>query len=142
MKAVIKDFPNYIIFDDGRIYSKNRHKNIKSFIRSRGYMCVSLSKNGIKKNKLLHRLLAEAFISNPNNKLEVNHINGIKTDNSLNNLEWCSRSENQIHAWKIGLKIITKKMIESGKKVGKLNKNKLKTIKQIKIARQNIIKYN
>lgn len=70
----------------------------------RGYLYSSLSKNGIVTNQFNHRLVAFAFISNPENKPEVNHKNGIKTDNYLENLEWCNRSENEVHARKIGLK--------------------------------------
>lgn len=53
--------------------------------------------------KSVHRLIAEAFIPNPHNKSEVNHINGIKTDFNIDNLEWVTRSENQLHAFRTGL---------------------------------------
>lgn len=63
-----------------------------------GYLIVGLSKNGKRKNFYLHRLVAEAFIPNPENKPEVNHKKGNKYDNRACNLEWVTRSENQIHA--------------------------------------------
>lgn len=67
-----------------------------------GYMCVSLSLNGKVFSKKVHRLVAEAFIPNPSKKHEVNHKNLLKNDNRVENLEWCSRSENQKHAYKEG----------------------------------------
>ena len=67
-----------------------------------GYMCVSLSLNGKVFSKKVHRLVAEAFIPNPSKKHEVNHKNLLKNDNRVDNLEWCSRSENQKHAYKLG----------------------------------------
>lgn len=78
-----------------------------------GYKRVALSKIGITKSFLLHRLVAIAFISNPEGKGFVNHINGIKADNSVSNLEWCTSSENQQHAFKTGLNKITEKMDRS-----------------------------
>ncbi len=56
-------------------------------------------------NNFVHRLVAIAFIENPNNKLEVNHIDGNKLNNHCSNLEWATRSENQSHAYRIGLQI-------------------------------------
>lgn len=71
-----------------------KNKNVK-------YYGVTLSKNGELKRKLAHRLVAEAFIPNPQGKPFVNHKNGNGLDNNVNNLEWCTNSENQTHAVKV-----------------------------------------
>jgi hypothetical protein len=85
-------------------YKIVKEKIMKSASVSRGYLSVDLSKNGESKNFLIHRLILIAFLFNPENKRTVNHINGIKTDNRLSNLEWMTDSENTCHAYKIGLK--------------------------------------
>jgi len=69
------------------------------FITDRdGYYQVSLCKNGSQKEKKVHRLIAECFLDTVDGKTQVNHKNGIKTDNRVENLEWCTAEENNIHA--------------------------------------------
>lgn len=71
-------------------------------------MIVCLSKSKTHKNYKVHRLVAETFILNQKNKPEVNHKDGNKSNNNISNLEWCTSSENQIHAFKTGLQKIKK----------------------------------
>ena len=75
----------------------NYTKILKHNIHKDGYHLVGLSKNNSKKSYLVHRLVAEAFISNPEKKSEVNHIDGNKNNNCVNNLEWVDRCENMRH---------------------------------------------
>lgn len=82
-------------YEKGKIMIPHKHRT--------GYMCIRLVLNGIRKSYSVHRLLAQAFIENIQNKKQVNHINGIKDDNRLENLEWCDNSENQKHAYKTGI---------------------------------------
>lgn len=67
-----------------------------------GYNIVNLWKNKKKKTIKVHRLVAEAFIPNSDNKPYINHINAIRNDNTIQNLEWCTQKENILHAYKIG----------------------------------------
>jgi hypothetical protein len=83
-------------------YKNKNGKILSPNINSKGYAMVGLMCN-TQKNCTIHRLVAEAFLSNPEKKSQVNHINGNKTDNRLENLEWVTPSENRIHAYKTGL---------------------------------------
>jgi hypothetical protein len=103
MRKTIKDFPNYMITDKGKVYSKISNKYLKNCSDSMGYEIVTLYKYAKKKTRTIHRLVAEAFIENPLNKKEVNHKDGNKQNNNISNLEWVSRSENQKHAFNTGL---------------------------------------
>lgn len=82
-----------------KIIATNKYFNVNG----RGYLGVCLIYNRRRKTKHIHRLLAESFIPNPKNKPQVNHIDGNKLNNSLNNLEWVTASENIIHGYKLGL---------------------------------------
>lgn len=106
----IKDYDRlYFANELGEIFSypKKTRKGIrkmKTSIAKNGYLTLDLCKNGQIKKHLVHRLIAKTFLDNPLNKSEVNHINGIKNDNKLSNLEWNTKSENQLHSIKIGLR--------------------------------------
>lgn len=91
---------NYIVYDNGEVYSKKYKRYLKKKINVGGYHIVSINL----KNISVHRIIAILFIDNPLNKKCVNHINGIKTDNRVENLEWCTHSENNYHAYRTGLK--------------------------------------
>ena len=76
-----------------------------------GYYYVKINPNN--RTKKVHRLLAITFIPNPNNHPCVNHINGIKTDNIIENLEWCTASHNIVHAFDIGLKTASQRKVQN-----------------------------
>lgn len=88
---------------NGQIWSDIRKKYLKQKINKYGYNCLTLYKNKKKNSVIVHRLIALTFISNPKDKPEVNHKDGNKLNNYINNLEWVTASENQKHAYKIGL---------------------------------------
>ena len=111
----IENYEGYQISNFGNVKSLSKKIKCKNGFRvtkekilklkktKEGYLSVQLKNKG--KHFSIHRLVALNFICNLNNKPQVNHINGIKHDNRVVNLEWCTRSENQIHAYKNKLQI-------------------------------------
>lgn len=118
MWKTINNFSNYEISKNGEVRNKNTKKVLKGRPSKSGYLQVSIKNDTTKKftNKYTHRLVAEAFLDNSENKKEVNHIDGNKFNNTLSNLEWVTPSENQKHRHLIGL---TK---TSNRKIGVFNK--------------------
>jgi hypothetical protein len=103
-----------------------------------GYVVANLSKEGKLKNVFVHRIVCAAFIGDHPNK-QVNHINGIKTDNRLENLEWVTSSENHLHAFKTGLRVgYSIKGSQSSK--AKLDETKVREIKLSSNSVRNLAK--
>lgn len=91
----IKGNNRFAISDAGRIYDLNKNKEVKQYTNKEGYQIVYLNDYNKKDYpKAVHRLVAEAFIDNPNNFNVVNHKDEDKTNNNINNLEWCTQSYN------------------------------------------------
>ena len=92
---MIPDHPDYYISNLGRVYSaKKSGKILSPCIDTHGYYMLHLWENNVQHAIKVHRLVAEAFIPNPNNLSDVNHKDENKTNNNVQNLEWCSRSYN------------------------------------------------
>jgi len=101
----IEGFENYLIYPDGKVWSKCTQKYLKQKINSRGYYHVMLYKGSRKtrKTKVIHRLVALQYIPNPDNLEQVDHINREKTDNRIENLRWVNSSQNNINKKSKGL---------------------------------------
>jgi len=116
----IKDFPDYAVSNFGRVKSIKTNKIRVLSKNSSGYIKLNLYKNNKEYLKLVHRLVLKTF-GDDNNCLFVNHKDGNKENNNISNLEWCTRSENMIHAYKNNLRIITE---DFRIKMSKNNKNR------------------
>lgn len=119
----------YIVSDKGDVKRVNHNSKgvntkyrkdnycLKPLDNGKGYFRVKLTVKNKSKRVLLHRIIAEAFILNPENKKTVNHLDGNKKNNSIDNLEWCSQSENILHAYKTGLKTVTQKQRDTSREL-------------------------
>lgn len=105
MQKRLKDFPMYLIDEEGNVFSEYSKKYLKTHLNNRGYVVCQLRNiNGKNCIVLLHRLVAKTFIPNKNaDKSEVNHKDGNKLNNCVSNLEWCTRKENIHHGIQSGL---------------------------------------
>ena len=98
----LKDFEEfYEISNMGRIYSKRKKKIMTVLDHNCGYVQINLIGKGFKTHKYIHRLVAEHFVPNEENKPMVNHKDGDKRNNQYTNLEWCTARENQQHSRKV-----------------------------------------
>ena len=91
----IEDYPDYLIYEDGRIWSKYGKGKFLKQNPNDGYLYVKLCKDGKPKTMSVHRLLGNAYIPNPENKREIDHIDNNRQNNNISNLRWVTRSENQ-----------------------------------------------
>ena len=133
--VAIKNFDSYVISNESEVYSTLKSNindgcsiaSLKQFLRN-GYLSVCLVKDKKKYFKSIHRLVAEAFIDNPENKPAVNHIDGNKENNNISNLEWVTFSENIKHAYVNNLIKPLTHTLEHKIKTSKLMKDKAKKV--------------
>ena len=93
--ATIEDFDNYLIYPDGTVYSMISERFLKPCKDKKGYLFIRLYKENKKHIKKVHRLVGQAFIPNPENKPQIDHIDRNKSNNNVENLRWATNSENQ-----------------------------------------------
>ena len=121
----ITEASNYEVSTNGQVRNRTTKKILKGRLSKNGYLQVSIKIDATQKfcNRYIHRLVALHFIQNPNNKREVNHIDGNKENNTLSNLEWVTSSENQKHRHLIGNKKTSNRHIGMFNKKGEIVKD-------------------
>jgi hypothetical protein len=104
-------YNNYEISNTGKFRNRKTGRTLKTFLHENGYFYITIApfgRQGKKVSLKIHRLVAEAFIDNPENKPFINHKDGIKTNNDISNLEWVTNQENVKHAYDTGLAVAKK----------------------------------
>ena len=144
---IINHFPNYKISNYGRVYSIKRNIILKPCHDSWGYLIVSLHNEHEHYTTKISRLVAKAFISNSHNKPEVNHIDGNKENNHVDNLEWATRTENERHAFITGLNMRSSYDAGRPKRIirdidtGEIFYSVAECAKELKCTHSNIVNY-
>ncbi len=124
----IQENQHYGITRNGKVWSYRKNIWIHSHKNNSGYFMVWFKEKGKTYGRTIHRLVAKTFIPNPENKAQVNHIDGKKENNNIDNLEWCTVGENHKHAWATGLKTSTIAHKKGARKNGK--KTRLLTLEE------------
>ncbi len=102
-RGIVKSLDRVIDHHGNGLFTRKRKGIILSQYEHKGYFYLTLSLNGVRKKQLVHRVVASTFIQNPENKRTVNHIDGDKSNNNVDNLEWATSAENNQHAYDTGL---------------------------------------
>lgn len=128
----------YRVSNLGKVFSVRTNKLLSQWKDKDGYLRCNLKKHSVVRQASVHRLVAEVFILNPENKPQVNHKNGIRHDNSVDNLEWCTCLENQQHKCKVlGYKPSREnieKMIKGAKRYANLPEVKQQRAQKMRVA--------
>ncbi len=130
----IQGFSDYLIYPDGRVFSKKSNKYLKHLKGKSPYKFVIITDDIIRKNYMIHRLVAIHYIDNPENKPEVDHINRIKDDNRVENLRWVNREENMNNTSVNSRNLLGFKYIRYNEKAGYVYRRKYCSVKSCKKA--------
>lgn len=130
----VKSLDRTTVYKNGRV-CKLKSKLLKLNDNSKGYLWVYLSKENVSKSFYIHRLVAVTFLDNIENYKEVNHLNAIKSNNHVSNLEWCTRVQNMQHAYDNNLRIPKGAVGERNAKA-KLNERQVKEIYDLYLGKE------
>ena len=149
LKNIVEYGDNYAISNTGKIKNITNGRILKPYVKKNGYLQIDLFLNKKRKKYYLHRIVALAFIPNPESKPEVNHSDGDKNNNNVSNLEWHTRLENVNHSITTGLKnqngsknsssLLTEDMVvEIRKLYGEKRYKQIELAKMFNVSKQTI----
>lgn len=120
-----ESLPFFLVSNKGNVIVSDTNKQARIFDNGNGYKQVQIMRKGKRYTRYVHRLVAESFVPNPDHLPEINHKDGNKNNNSVENLEWCNHTENMLHAFRTGLrKNTTPKQQEAARRNAKKSKDK------------------
>lgn len=132
----IPGFDGYLATKDGKIYSKKAGRYIKQRLNEFGYFRVTLWVNRKNKHAFVHRLVALAYLPNPSNLPFINHMDGVRTNNHLDNLEWCTAKYNTQHSIKAGRHPVARTRALSAARVKEIRMLSTSGLRKSQIAKQ------